>query len=158
MIRGIHHVAVHVRDLDRMTKFYRDAFGFEPAGEQFSWRDNALIDQLIDVNGSAAQGIMLRAGCCYIELFQFSAPEPVSTRPLRPFDRGYTHFCVDVTDIEKEIQRLGAIGMSFAQPGPLDVGHVKSIYGRDPEGNVIEIQQTSEDCTFRLDQLPPIPT
>jgi len=62
MIRGIHHVAVHVRNLDRMIKFYRDAFGFEPVGEQFSWRDNALIDQLIDVNGSAAQGIMLRAG------------------------------------------------------------------------------------------------
>jgi glyoxylase I family protein len=116
MIRGIHHVAVHVRDLDRMIKFYREAFGFEPVGEQFSWRDNALIDQLIDVKGSAAQGIMLRAGGCYMELFQFSAPEPVSTRPLRPFDRGYTHFCVDVTDIEKEIQRLGAIGMIFAQP------------------------------------------
>jgi hypothetical protein len=35
-------------------------------------------------------------------LFQFAAPDPASTRPLRPFDKGYTHFCVDVTDIERD--------------------------------------------------------
>jgi glyoxylase I family protein len=156
MIRGIHHVAVHVQDLDRMIEFYRQAFGFEPAGEEFSWTDSTLIDQLLDVKDSAARGIMLKAGSCYMELFQFSAPEPHSTRPLRPFDKGYTHFCVDVTNIEEEYKRLLAVGMTFGHPFPLDAGHVKSIYGRDPEGNVIEIQQTAEDCTFRLDALPPI--
>ncbi|HTV95617.1 MAG TPA: VOC family protein [Steroidobacteraceae bacterium] len=156
MIRGIHHVAVHVRDLDRMIEFYRAAFGFEQVDEGFSWRDSTLIDQLLDVPGSAARGTMLRAGSCYLELFQFSAPEPLSTRPLRPFDKGYTHFCVDVTDIEEEYERLRALGMTFGHPAPLDAGHVKSIYGRDPEGNVIEIQETARDCTFRLDQLPPV--
>ena len=30
----------------------------------------------------------------------------------------------------------------------VDVGFVKSIYGRDPEGNLIEIQETAEDCAF----------
>ena len=74
MIRGIHHVAVHVRDLDRMIEFYRDAFGFEVVGEEFSWRDTPWLDQLLDVPGSAARGAMLRAGSCYMELFEFSAP------------------------------------------------------------------------------------
>src|SRR5580700_9603512 len=97
MIRGIHHVAVHVRDLNRMLKFYSEAFGFEIVGEEFSWRDSAITDQILDVPGSAARGAMLQAGTCYLEMFQFSAPEPMSTRPLRPFDKGYTHFCVDVT-------------------------------------------------------------
>jgi catechol 2,3-dioxygenase-like lactoylglutathione lyase family enzyme len=157
MIRGIHHVAVHVRDLDRMIKFYRDAFGFEVVGEQFSWSDNAMLDQVLDVPGSAARGAMLRAGSCYMELFQFTAPQPVSTRPLRPFDKGYTHFCVDVTDIEQEYERLRTLGMTFGHPHPLDAGHVKTIYGRDPEGNVIEIQQTAPDCGFRLDKLPDLP-
>lgn len=156
MIRGIHHVSVHVRDLDRMIQFYRDAFGFEVVGEEFSWRDSTVLDQLLDVPGSAARGAMLRAGSCYMELFQWSAPEPESTRPLRPYDKGYTHFCVDVTDIEKEYERLRGLGMTFGHPHPLDMGHVKSIYGRDPEGNVIEIQQTAPDCAFRLSSLPPI--
>jgi glyoxylase I family protein len=155
MIRGIHHVAVHVRDLDRMLEFYSNAFGFEIVGEKFSWGDNVTLDRILDVPGSAARGAMLRAGTCYLEMFQFSAPEPVSTRPLRPFDKGYTHFCVDVTDIEKEYIRLQALGMTFGHPAPIDMGHVKTVYGRDPEGNVIEIQQTAQDCEFRIDGLPP---
>ena len=86
-----------------------------------------------------------------------SAPAPSSTRPLRPFDKGYTHFCVDVTDIDREYERLRAVGMTFGHPAPLDAGHVKTIYGRDPEGNVIEIQQTAAECDFRLDKLPTLP-
>ena len=156
MIRGIHHVAVHVHDLERMMKFYREAFGFEIIGEPFSWSDNPTLDGLLDVPGSAARGAMLRAGTCYLELFQFSAPEPISSRPLRPCDRGYTHFCVDVTDIEREYERLRTLGMTFGHPSPVDVGHVKAVYGRDPEGNVIEIQQTATNCDFRLDKLPPV--
>jgi len=157
MIRGIHHVAVHVHDMDRMIKFYKDAFGFEVVGEEFSWRDSEMIDKIVDVPNSAARGAMLRAGTCYIEMFQYSEPAPVSASPLQAFDKGYTHFCVDVTEIEKEYERLRGLGMTFNQPGPFDVGHVKSIYGRDPEGNLIELQQTAPICDFRLNQLPPLP-
>jgi catechol 2,3-dioxygenase-like lactoylglutathione lyase family enzyme len=151
MIRGIHHVAVHVRDMERMIRFYADAFGFEVVGEPFGWSDSELIDRIVDVPRSAARGAMLRAGNCYLELFQYSAPPPSSTRPLQPFDRGYTHFCVDVTDIASEYERLKGLGMTFNQPGAIDVGHVKSVYGRDPEGNLIEIQQTAEHCEYRLE-------
>jgi glyoxylase I family protein len=156
MIRGIHHVAVHVRDMDRMLKFYKEAFGFEVVGEEFSWKDSEFIDRIVDVQGSAARGAMLRAGTCYLEMFQYSEPAPISSRPLQPFDKGYTHFCVDATDIEQEYERLKGLGMTFSQPAPIDVGHVKSIYGRDPEGNLIEVQQTAEVCDFRMDKLPPI--
>jgi glyoxylase I family protein len=156
MIRGIHHVAIHVHDLDRMLKFYSEAFGFEIVGEEFSWRDAPILDQILDVPGSAARGAMLRAGTCYLEIFQFSAPEPVSTRPLRPFDKGYTHFCVDVTDIEREVDRLATVGMTFGERKPVDMGHVKSLYGRDPEGHIIEIQQTAAHCDMRLNLLPPL--
>ncbi|MDH4042312.1 MAG: VOC family protein [Gammaproteobacteria bacterium] len=156
MIRGIHHVAVHVRDLDRMITFYRQAFGFEIVGDQFGWSDDKFVDAIVDVPDSAARGAMLRAGTCYMELFQYSAPAPVSDTPLQPFDKGYTHFCVDVTDIEDEFVRLKGLGMTFNQPAPIDVGHVKTIYGRDPEGNLIEIQQTADNCDFQLAALPPV--
>jgi len=157
MIRGIHHVAVHVRDLDRMVNFYRQAFGFELVDEGFEWKETPLLDQIIDVPNSAARGCMLRAGTCYLELFQFSAPPPSSDKPLNPFDKGYTHFCVDVTDAAKECERLKGLGMTFGHPFPLDAGHVVTVYGRDPEGNLIEIQETKAACDFRLDKLPPVP-
>lgn len=156
MIRGIHHVAVHVRDFERMLAFYREAFGFEVVGEAFSWSEDEFIDTIVDVKHSAAKGAMLRAGTCYMEMFEYSAPAPDSDRPLNPQDKGYTHFCVDVTDIEEEFQRLRKLGMTFSQTAPIDVGHVKTIYGRDPEGNLIEIQETQADCDFPLRDLPPV--
>lgn len=158
MIRGIHHVAVHVRDLDKMMKFYRDAFGFELVGEVFSWENSEFIDRIVDVPNSAAKGAMLRCGTCYMELFEYQRPAPESAEPKKPYDRGYTHFCVDVTDIEEEFVRLRDLGMRFPQDAPIDVGHVKTIYGRDPEGNLIEIQQTQANCDFPLAKLKREPT
>lgn len=153
MIRGIHHVSIHCRDLDRMMRFYQEAFGFELVGEPFEWADEPVLDQLIDVPNSAARGAMMRAGSCYVEMFQFSAPQPASESPLNPYDKGYTHFCIDCTDIEDEYERLKGLGMTFGAPAPIDMGHVKSVYGRDPEGNVIELQQTADHCEFRMDKL-----
>jgi catechol 2,3-dioxygenase-like lactoylglutathione lyase family enzyme len=158
MIRGIHHVAIHVRDLDRMIRFYRDAFGFNPISDDFTWADSPQIDEIVGLPNSSARNVMLRAGNCYIELFQYLAPPPGSSQPLNPQDHGYTHFCVDVTDAPAEVERLAKLGMTFDRPhGPgqaVDVGFVKAIYGRDPEGNIIEIQETSEDCLFDHHNLP----
>lgn len=157
MIRGIHHVSIHCRDLDRMMAFYKDAFGFEIVGEPFEWTHEPVLDVLLDVPASAAKGAMLRAGTCYLEMFEWQNPAPVVDKPLNPYDKGYTHFAVDVgDDIEGEYERLKGLGMTFGAPHPIDMGHVKSVYGRDPEGNVIELQQTAAHCDFRLDQLPPV--
>jgi catechol 2,3-dioxygenase-like lactoylglutathione lyase family enzyme len=153
MIRGIHHIAVHVHDLDRMIAFYKAAFGFEVVGEPFGWEKNDFIDRIVDVKDSAASGAMLRCGTCYMELFQYRRPAPGITQALNPQDKGYTHFCVDVTEIEQEFERLKELGMTFSEPRPIDVGNVKTIYGRDPEGNLIEIQQTKETCAFLLSKL-----
>jgi glyoxylase I family protein len=153
MIRGIHHVGINCRDMARMQKFYGDAFGFQPVDEGFGWANEPMMDHIVDVPGSAAKGVMLRAGTCYLELFQYSAPPPESPKPQRPHDLGYTHFCVDVTEIEKDIPFLISCGMTFNDREFVDVGHVKTIYGYDPEGNVIEVQQCAPQNGFTLDEL-----
>jgi catechol 2,3-dioxygenase-like lactoylglutathione lyase family enzyme len=153
MIRGLHHVAINCRDIDKMLAFYKEAFGFEQVF-QHEWRDSPVMDQIIDVPGSASRIAMMRFSNCYIELFQYSAPDPVSTRPLRPFDKGYTHFCIEVTEIEKEYERLRGLGMTFGHPSPIEVGGAKAIYGRDPEGNIIEIQESGVPSPIDVDKLP----
>lgn len=153
MIRGIHHVGINCRDIERQKRFYMEAFGFQQFDEGFGWENEPLMDHIVDVPGSASRGIMLRAGTCYIELFQYSAPPPESDRPLRPHDRGYTHFCVDATDIEADIAHLKACGMTFNDREFADVGHVKTIYGYDPEGNVIEVQQCMPRNGLTLEEL-----
>ena len=71
MIRGIHHIAVHVHDMDKMIQFYKEAFGFEVVGEPFSWENNDFIDRIVSVKNSAARGAMLKAGTCYMEMFEY---------------------------------------------------------------------------------------
>lgn len=159
MIRGIHHFTVHVRDLERMKRFYVEAFGFQDPGFAGGWENSPEIDEIVDIRGSAARSLMLVAGNCYLELFQYSNPRPDDAmRPREPYEHGYTHFCVDVTGIEAEVERLRGLGMTFDRPHgpgkPVDVGIVKALYGRDPEGNLIELQETAEGCVFEAKRLP----
>lgn len=150
MIVGVHHFAVNVRDFERMLRFYNQAFSFVPCRGEFNWKDEPRIDHIIDVPNSAARSVMLKAGNCYIELFEYTAPPPESARPLRPYDRGYTHLCVETNDMESDIERLRKCGMTFTDREFIEMNDVKAIYGYDPEGNIIELQQCSSDSPQRL--------
>lgn len=159
MIRGIHHVSLHVRDLDAMARFYCEAFGFADTGFKGGWSDAPELDEIVGVANSAASSRMLVAGNCYLELFRYSNPQPDDAASARnPYDNGYTHFCIDVTGIEEEVERLASLGMTFDRPHgrarPVDVGIVKALYGRDPEGNLIEFQETTPECDFDARHLP----
>jgi catechol 2,3-dioxygenase-like lactoylglutathione lyase family enzyme len=150
---------MNCRDLARMKRFYCEALGFEPVeGEGFAWADEPVMDHIVDLVGSAAKGCMLQAGTCYIEMFEYTAPPSDLDRPLRPNDRGYTHFCIDVTDIKADIAHLEACGMTFNDRAFVDAGHVRTLYGYDPEGNVIEVQQCAPANGFTLEELrEPVP-
>lgn len=151
MIRGIHHVGINCRDIDRMIRFYQEAFGFTLVGE-FDWKDDPKLDLIVDVPNSAARGAMMRSGTVYFELFQYSQPAPESPDPKRPYDRGYTHICIDTDDIEADFPRLKAAGMDFRGRDWADMGHVRTLYGYDPEGNLIEVQQCMPGSGMGLDE------
>lgn len=143
MIVGIHHVAVAVPDLDRGLAFYRDLLGFEVV-ERTQWnRDNPLADQAIGLPKSAAKMAMLKAPNAFIELWQYSNPEPADRR-ARPCDYGYPHFCLQVDGITAEYERLKSAGMEFVGP-PVDFGVASAIYGKDPFGNIIELYEIRDD-------------
>jgi hypothetical protein len=112
-------------------------------GGEMKCEKNPVLDSTIVLNDSAGRLLLLKAETCYFEVFEYFIPKPREAGAARPCDRGYTHFCVDVTDIEAEYKRLQPCGMRFFHPAPVDLGIVKAAYGQDPEGNVGEIQQTS---------------
>lgn len=156
MIRGIHHAAISTPDLDRLAAFYTEVIGFERVMST-SWRDQPVIDRMIGLSGSAARQVMLRAGNAYLELFEYQAPEGRRADPARtPADHGYTHICLDVVDIDAEHARLAATGMTFhgPPPGRDEVGgRLRAIYGRDPDGNIVELQEIL-DPTVRFALAP----
>ena len=164
MIRGVHHVAVATDDLDALSSWYVEVLGFEVV-MQTSWSDRPLVDRMIGVAGSAAKQVMLRAGNAHIEMFEYSQPvatEPGSEATMRqPYHRGYTHFCLDVIDIDAEYERLAAAGMSFHSSPPTvdEMGHarLRALYGRDPDGNIIELQEVLDiEVPFALEHAPMI--
>jgi catechol 2,3-dioxygenase-like lactoylglutathione lyase family enzyme len=156
MINGVHHVSISTPDLDRALAFYRDVLGFEQRFEM-SWEvGNDLADRIVGLKDSAARGGMVNAGNLYIEFWEYSSPTPAPADPdRRPCDHGLTHICFDINNIDAEHARLSAAGMSFAGPPiALPEAGCKAIYGRDPDGNVIELQEIVNAVEGAVPSLP----
>jgi catechol 2,3-dioxygenase-like lactoylglutathione lyase family enzyme len=144
MIHGIHHAAISTPDLERALGFYRDLLGAEIVTD-FEWPAGLEVaDRIVGLPGSSARAVMLRLGNAMVELFEFRSPTPQAGDPERPVcDHGITHICLDVSDIDAEYERLRAAGMRFHSQ-PQDLGVVRTVYGRDPDGNVIELQEVTD--------------
>jgi catechol 2,3-dioxygenase-like lactoylglutathione lyase family enzyme len=139
VIKGVHHVAISTPDLDRLAAFYCEQLGFERIFEAAWEPGNPAADAVTGLSGSAARTAMLRAANLYLELFEFAAPEPRLADARRPVcDHGITHLCLLVDDVEAACER---VGMAF-HSAPQDLGGgVRTVYGRDPDGNVVELKE-----------------
>jgi catechol 2,3-dioxygenase-like lactoylglutathione lyase family enzyme len=141
-IRGVHHVAISTGDLERSLGFYGGLLGFEVVW-RFEWPVGMPIaDQVTGLEDSSAKAAILKAGNTHIEIFEYSSPEPKPGDPKRPVcDHGITHIALDVTGIDAVYERLKAAGMSFHCPPQPVGGGTRATYGRDPDGNVVELQE-----------------
>jgi catechol 2,3-dioxygenase-like lactoylglutathione lyase family enzyme len=142
MLLGLHHVAISTPDADRMIEFYRDQLEFELVLDQPWQQGSELADAVLGLEQSSGRQVLLRIGNAYLELFQFDTPDGRPGDPDRPVcDHGITHLCIDVDDLDDAYERLTAAGVKFhSAPQDLFPG-VRTCYSRDPDGNVVEIQQ-----------------
>lgn len=142
MINGLHHIAIATQDMARLSTFYCDLFGFAVLYRGQWKQGNTAIDALVGLQNSAADYEVLGIGDFRIELFQYRSPVGQRPDPQRPVcDSGITHMCLQVKDIEIEFTRLQRAGMRFhAPPSVVAPGQRhRAVYGRDPDGNVIEL-------------------
>ncbi len=153
MILGIHHPAISTPDLDRALDFYCGVLGFTVASTMEWPQGTALPDTIMGLSGSAARQAKLRAGNCFLELFEFSSPTP--NRPERGLqDYGITHLCLHVSDMDAMVARLKDAGISFRSEPQRRATHA-SVYGHDPDGNVLELLEVMDDAhPFSFSTLP----
>ena len=146
MIKGIHHTAISTGDFERSLKFYRDLLGFKVTFELEFKPGDEVLQRLMDLEGQAEGRLaLLRCENAFVELFEFTSPIPRPMDSRRPVcDHGMTHLCLQVTDIDAEHGRLEAAGMHLHCP-PQNFGEFRVTYGRDPDGNVIELLQIPPD-------------
>lgn len=142
MILGFAHPALVVPDLERAREFYEAMFGFSHAGDE-GWADRPDIDQCLQLQGSASKGYMLKGHNCYLELFEFTAPEQHGPEPasLGVHEPGIRHLSFYVDDCWQELERFKHLGgQAMGEPvGSDEEGW--AVYCRDPFGNVLELAE-----------------
>ncbi len=143
MIKGVHHVAIHVPDFEAGLRFYTEVLGMEVQFRSVLDGHNERADRAVGLTGVRAEFAMLKAWNLHVELWQYANPEP-ENRISRPCDYGYPHLALEIEDIESEYARLTAAGMQFVGP-PVDLGRgAAAVYGEDPFGNIIELYEPGE--------------
>jgi glyoxylase I family protein len=137
-VRRVQHTAISTPDLERAIAFWSE-LGFTEV-RRWDWsRGNAVINGFLGLADSAARAALLEGHGHGVELFEFEVPDPPggAERPVhRP---GYTHLCFEVEGLDDEMARLGAAGMTFWDGPVTDPTGRRMVYGRDPDGNVVEL-------------------
>ncbi len=150
--RGIHHIGISVPCLTRAKAFYVDKLGFALLDEShFPASDEG--DQVLNLQDADSHVLMLRAGNLFLEIFEFHHPEPATQSDRPVSDHGYTHFAMEVDDIHEAYAYLEEAGVQWHHT-PIEAGEgYLMTYGRDPFGNVIEIQQLVDGLSYSFEQL-----
>ncbi|MBV9996741.1 MAG: VOC family protein [Caulobacteraceae bacterium] len=148
-VNGVHHIGMSVPDIDAARAFFVDLLGLKelrrgPMGGE-------VLDRITRLTGTSGRILHLAAGNAYLEIFEFKSPAPDPLDPQRPVNNyGYTHLAFDVSDTDAVCERLKKAGIEF-HCDVMAVYGVKTVYGRDPFGNVFELQQVvAEEHVKRL--------
>lgn len=146
MLLGLHHTAISTPDLQRAITFYCDTLGGTQACEIKCWGPGDEIpDRMLQLQDTSGQFVHIKVGNAFLEIFQFSGPTP-ETIARRVCDYGLAHLCFVVDNLDTDYQRLTEAGMTFhAEPAVFEDGS-KFVYGRDPDGNVIELLEIPADA------------
>ena len=150
--KGVHHIAISVPSLAQAKDFYVNKLGLSLVDES-ELPPSPEADAVTGLKETHSSVLMVSAGNIFLEIFEFHQPR-ASVQEQRPVcDHGYTHFAFEVENIETAYQELKAAGVQW-HCAPIEAGEgYLMTYGRDPFGNVIEIQQLQAGTRFSFEQL-----
>lgn len=139
---GFHHCGLHVQDLERSMRFYRDLLGFEVVWERVN--REAYVREIVGYPEVELHQAMVRCPgsdfCIELMDYRGVAREPVDTSPPNP---GTAHTCVFVRNLRDLYDRLVAAGTGAVSPpvavtsGP-NQGRL-AVYMIDPDGFRLEL-------------------
>ena len=128
MIKRLSHIAIWVTDMDRSLDFYLKLPGVK---ERF--RLNREDGEIWLVYLEVAQGQ-------FIELFPRA-----SGAHERPASAGYSHFCLEVDDIQEMYRVLTAAGIVPKSEPKVGADGSSQLWVEDPDGNPFEFHQFTPD-------------
>ena len=117
------HIAIGCSNLEKVAAFYSETLGLKRAFI-LERPENSLRIVYID----AGQG-------SFIELLERDAD------PVEPRNVGLAHVCLEVENLEAEIERLAGLGIKLKRPLTQGCDGNLQAWIADPEGNPIELMQ-----------------
>lgn len=141
-LRHFDHVTVAVRDLDGARRFFA-LLGFRE--ERAVVIAGAPFDGYMGVPGIEADHVTLvhetAAPRLELQLLRYRRPEAYAGNdPTRLDALGYNHVCFAVDDVDAELARLAAHGIT-PQSGVLDFHDRKLVFLTGPEGITVELAE-----------------
>jgi catechol 2,3-dioxygenase-like lactoylglutathione lyase family enzyme len=139
---GLCQIALSVRDLQRTHAWYRQVFGFLPAGGTRLFR-GPLTSRVQGLPGviSTCWWLVDQQDFFQLEMFEFKRPEVKPLPPdWRPCDVGYSMVGFHVADFDAALARLEKAHIRHIAP-PLGRNGTRRVCVRDPEGVLLEIME-----------------
>lgn len=142
-LRGLHHVAISVRDLDRSLRFYGEVLGLQPAGRGTMHGEG--ITRLVGApRGQMARQAFLRGegSLGQVELVQWTPAAQGGARRITDLGLSLISFAVSPAGFESILERCRASGAEIlGGPEVLDVADyppTRLVIVADPDGNAVE--------------------
>ena len=137
------HVALVSPNLDRLVEFYGLLLNAEPS-RRTNRASGPTFDEVADYDDVMIRAAWFDVGNMILEMWQFV--NPVTPEPKQPpaFEAlGYNKVAFEVSDLEKEVERLSEQGIEFLAPlGSSEDGLEACL--RDPDGNLVSLIQPQE--------------
>ena len=124
----VHHVAVVVRDMDAALATYRDQL-------------HLPLDVLLPIESDGVRIAFLPVGESSIELVEPTDEATGVARFLATRGEGFHHVCLEIDDVQAELDRLAAAGMELIDKAPRRgaEGPVAFIHPRSCHGVLVEL-------------------
>lgn len=130
MIKKIDHVAIAVNNLDDGLKAFEHLLGIKAS-------------HVKEVPDQKIKAAMLHVGNVEIELIQPTDPSTGVAKFLENRGEGVHHICLEVDDVDKELQSMAAKGVELidkkGRPGL--AGKVGFLHPRSAKGVLVELAQ-----------------
>ncbi|MCK5470330.1 MAG: VOC family protein [Cyclobacteriaceae bacterium] len=140
------HTNILAKDWKKLSQFYIDVFGCKPVYPERDLKGE-WIDNMTNISGVHIEGIHLELpgyeNGPTIEIFGYN--KSAGKNKIPQIDEiGFTHIAFKVDDVHEYVEKVLSNGGSFygeiIENEIEGVGILTAVYMRDPEKNIVEIQ------------------
>lgn len=137
------HVCINAKDWRKVSQFYQNVFGCVPLKPQRNYTGEWIEKLWGGLEGFHVEGEHVGVPGYYegfegptLEIFTNNLPAEVPGSSITCY--GLTHICFEVDNVEETLNKIlengGSIISTFDDPW-----HVRCVFTKDVEGNVLEI-------------------